>query len=139
MFLAESWEFLAFVANAALFLLMGLTVQTAGLLDRPGSVLLGVAAAVMGRAVVAYGLGAALARAGFPLAGSERHVLFWGGLRGAVALAAALSLPVDFPHRDQLLSMTYGAVLFTLLAQGLTIGPLVAHLGLRQAAPAPEA
>jgi CPA1 family monovalent cation:H+ antiporter len=62
----------------------------------------------------------------------ERHVVFWGGLRGAVALAAALSLPADFPYRQQLLAMTYGVVLFTVLAQGLTIGPLVRRLGLTQ-------
>lgn len=57
-------------------------------------------------------------------------MLFWGGLRGAVAVAAALSLPADFPHRVQLLAMTYGAVLFTLLAQGLTIAQLGRRLGL---------
>jgi NhaP-type Na+/H+ or K+/H+ antiporter len=55
-----------------------------------------------------------------------------------VALAAALSLPPDFPHRARLLAMTYGAVLFTLLAQGLTIGPLVRRLGLRDAEAQPS-
>jgi CPA1 family monovalent cation:H+ antiporter len=53
----------------------------------------------------------------------------WGGLRGAVALAAALSLPVTFPHHAELLAMTYGVVVFTILAQGLTIGPLARRLG----------
>ena len=61
-------------------------------------------------------------------------MLFWGGLRGAVALAAALSLPSGFPYREQLLAMTYGVVLFTLLVQGLTIAPLVRRLGLQQEA-----
>jgi CPA1 family monovalent cation:H+ antiporter len=128
--LTNLWEFLAFVANAALFLLMGLTVHVAGLTDYPGAVLVGIAAALAGRAVVAYGLGAVLPRWGFPLGLAERHVVFWGGLRGAVALAAALSLPAGFPYRAQLLAMTYGAVLFTLLVQGLTIGPVVRRLGL---------
>ena len=48
-----------------------------------------------------------------------------------MALAAALSLPEDFPHQAELLAMTYGAVLFTLLVQGLTITPLVHLLGLQ--------
>ena len=130
--LTDLWVFLAFVANAALFLLMGLTVHIAGLTEQPGSVLVGIAAALVGRAVVAYGAGSLLGLVGFSLGWAERHVIFWGGLRGAVALAAALSLPQGFPHRAQLLAMTYGAVLFTLLVQGLTIGPLVRRLGLLQ-------
>jgi monovalent cation:H+ antiporter, CPA1 family len=127
----DLWELMAFVANAALFLLMGLAVRTAELWEHPDAVAWGVAAALGGRAFVAYLLGALIDRAGFTLSWNERHALFWGGLRGAVALAAVLSLEHDFPHQPQLLAMTYGAVLFTLLAQGLTIGPLVRRLGLQ--------
>ncbi len=131
--LGDLWEFLAFVANAALFLLMGLAVRTAGLLEHPGSVCWGIVAALVGRAAVAYGLGAllgSLRHLRYPFTWPERHVLFWGGLRGAVALAAALSLPPDFPARAQLLAMTYGVVLFTVRVQGLTVAPLVRRLGL---------
>jgi monovalent cation:H+ antiporter, CPA1 family len=129
--LTDLWEFLAFVANAALFLLMGMTVHVVGLARYPGAVLIGIAAALAGRAVVAYGVGSVLPRSGLDVTWAERHVLFWGGLRGAVALAAVFSLPVGFPHRAQLLAMTYGVVLFTLLVQGPTVGPLVRRLGLR--------
>jgi CPA1 family monovalent cation:H+ antiporter len=48
------------------------------------------------------------------------HVMFWAGLRGAVAVAMALSLPADFPQRDLLREITFGVVLFTLLVQGTT-------------------
>jgi CPA1 family monovalent cation:H+ antiporter len=130
--LIDFWEFLAFLANAALFLLVGLTDRAAELYLHLGAVLLGIVAALAGRAAVAYGVGSLLNRAGFPLPVSWRHVLFWGGLRGAVALAAALSLPLGFPYRGQLLAMTYGVVIFTLLVQGLTIGPLVHRLGLTE-------
>jgi Na+:H+ antiporter len=123
--LIDLWGFLAFIANAGLFLLVGLTDRTAGLHEHPHAVAVGVAAALVGRAATAYGLGAALDRVGIRLSVIDRHVLFWGGLRGAVALAAALSLPVGFPYRVQLLAMTYGVVLFTLLVQGMTIAPLV--------------
>jgi monovalent cation:H+ antiporter, CPA1 family len=128
--LTDLWEFLAFAANAALFLLMGLTVHVAGLTMYPGAVLIGIGAALAGRAVVAYGVGLVLPQLGFWLSRAERHVIFWGGLRGAVALAAVLSLPADFPHRAQLLAMTYGVVLFTLLAQGLTMAQMARRLGL---------
>jgi monovalent cation:H+ antiporter, CPA1 family len=132
--LSDLWAFLAFIANATLFLLMGLTVRVVGLTDHPLAVFAGIAAALLGRAAVAYGLGSLLGQVGVPLTWPERHVLFWGGLRGAVALAAALSLPHGFPYREQLLAMTYGVVLFTLFVQGLTITPLVRRLGLQQGA-----
>ena len=95
-----------------------------------GIVILLIAAALVGRAVVAYGIGSILPQLGFRISQAERHVINWGGLRGAVALAAVLSLPTGFPHRAQLLAMTYGAVLFTLLIQGLTVAPMVRRLGL---------
>lgn len=128
------WEFLAFLANAALFLLLGLTARVAGLTTQPEYVAWGIFAALAGRAAVAYGFGAALGVVRFRLTWSERHILFWGGLRGAVALAAALSLPADFPARDLLVAMVYGVVLFTLLAQGLTIAPLLRLLTSRDSA-----
>ena len=77
--LSDLWDFLAFVANAALFLLMGMTVRIAGLTDHPVAVLAGIAAAVLSRGVVAYGLGHCSTRR-VSLRWAERHVLFWGGL-----------------------------------------------------------
>ena len=52
-------------------------------------------------------------------------MLFWAGLRGAVAVAMALSLPADVPQRALLQEITFGVVLFTLLVQGTTIGWVV--------------
>jgi CPA1 family monovalent cation:H+ antiporter len=57
-----------------------------------GIVILLIAAALVGRAVVAYGIGSILPQLGFRISQAERHVINWGGLRGAVALAAVLSL-----------------------------------------------
>ena len=51
-------------------------------------------------------------------------------MRGAVSLAVVLALPFNFPQRALLLDLTFGVVLFTLLVQGLTIGPLLRRLGL---------
>jgi CPA1 family monovalent cation:H+ antiporter len=67
---------------------------------------------------------------------SWRHVAFWGGLRGALAVAMVLSLPRDFPQRDMLVSATFAVVLFTILVQGISMEPLVRRLKLRQ--PEPE-
>jgi len=57
------------------------------------------------------------------------HVMFWSGLRGAVAVAMALSLPPDFPQRLLLQEVTFGIVLFTLVVQGTTIGFVIQRSG----------
>jgi len=57
------------------------------------------------------------------------HVVFWSGLRGAVALAAALSLPPDFRERELVQDISFGIVLATLLLQGTT-APLVVRRAL---------
>ena len=59
------------------------------------------------------------------------HVLFWAGLRGAVAVAMALSVPEDFPQRELLQQITFGIVLFTLVVQGASAGWVVARAGVR--------
>ena len=51
--------------------------------------------------------------------------MFWGGLRGAVAVAMALALPADIPQRGLLQQIMFGVVLFTLIVQGTTIGRLI--------------
>ncbi|MGC9335114.1 MAG: cation:proton antiporter, partial [Anaerolineae bacterium] len=117
------WEYLAFLSNSLVFLLIGLSVELNMLWENLGPIAVGVVAVVGSRAIVVYGF-SALARLlrrtpRIPL--RWRHVLFWGGLRGAISLALALTLPVTMPDRGELQAMTFGVVLFTLLAQGTTI------------------
>ncbi len=59
-------------------------------------------------------------------------MLFWGGLRGALALALALSLPEDLPRHDVIIVITFAVVAFSVFAQGLTITPLLRRLGTRK-------
>jgi CPA1 family monovalent cation:H+ antiporter len=80
--------------------------------------------------LVARAVGIVLAHARQPLPRGWRGMLTWTGLRGAVSLAVALSLPVSLFQRDLLLTLTFGVVLFTLLVQGLSVRPLLARLGL---------
>lgn len=119
------WEFIAFLLTAIVFLLVGLAIEAGDLLDAAGPIAVGIVAVLIGRAIVTYGLvgvGARVVRGpgrGLPL--GWIHVLFWSGLRGAVAVALALSLPVDFPQRTFVQAITFGIVLFTLIVQGGTI------------------
>ena len=126
------WEYLAFLANSLLFLLIGLEVDLPLLWANLGSIVVAVLAVLIGRAVAVYGLSwlFSLGRDRMRIRLSWQHVLFWGGLRGAISLALALSLPAELPNRDVLLSMTFGVLLFSLMGQGTTIQFLLKRLGL---------
>ena len=94
-------------------------------------VLWAVGAVLVARVVVVYGLGWAVGRIVAPVPRRWQLVLVWGGLRGAVSLALALILPAALgPDRALLQVMALGVVLFTLLAQGTTMRPLLRRLGL---------
>ncbi|UCC85933.1 MAG: Na+/H+ antiporter [Anaerolineales bacterium] len=130
--LINFWEYLAFLANSLVFLLIGIKVNVPQLVVNIVPILAAVGAVLVSRAIVVYGM-LWLTRLGgsevqVPL--SWRHVLFWGGLRGAIGLALALSLPLSLPQRELLEVMAFGVVLFTLLAQGTTLQFLLRHLGL---------
>ena len=129
------WEFLAFVANSLVFLLIGLDVnlREIGANLIPISIALG--AVLLSRALVVYGITALANLRSHNVSPAYRHVIFWGGLRGAISLALALSLPLALPERELLRVMTFGVVLFTLLAQGTTMQFLLRYLGIGIAPP----
>ena len=119
------WEFLAFLLTGLVFLLVGLAISLPQLVNALTPIAWTVLAILVGRAVVVYLLLGGTSRIisdryhpAVPVA--WLHVMFWAGLRGAVAVAMALSLPADFPQRTLLQEITFGVVLFTLLVQGTT-------------------
>jgi len=133
-----TWQFLDFLANSLLFLLVGLGLRTVGA-AATGRLALGallwplvvaILATVVSRVAIAWCVAQALRAVGRPLPRGWRTVLTWAGLRGAVSLAAGLGVPGGVPDRGLLLALTFGVVLFTLLAQGLTIRAVMERLGL---------
>jgi CPA1 family monovalent cation:H+ antiporter len=129
--LSSFWDFATFVANSFVFLLIGLAVDLPTLLANLRPIGWAVAAVLLARLVVVYPFSRPFDRMLGPMPLAWRHVLFWGGLRGAIALALALSLPASLgPWQETLRAMAFGVVLFTLLVQGTTIGPLLRRLGL---------
>jgi CPA1 family monovalent cation:H+ antiporter len=139
-YIASYWEYAAFVANSLIFLLIGLTEfehfeNFAQRADHLAYVAAAIAIVLVARAVVVYGLTPvinALSKAD-PVDRPYQHVMFWGGLRGAIPLALVLGLPRDFAYRPLLLDLTFGVVLFSLLVQGTTINKMLQVLKLSKA------
>jgi monovalent cation:H+ antiporter, CPA1 family len=133
-----TWEFVDFVANSLLFLLVGLELRPIAAVTF-GRLGLGVivplivvlVAVIVARGIVVAGVSHILGLTRAVILPTRwQVVLVWAGLRGAVSLAAALSLPSALPARDLLVTLTFGVVLFTLVVQGLTTRPLLTRLGL---------
>lgn len=122
------WEVVAFVLTAVVFLLVGVAIPLEALARAAGPIAIGIVAITIGRAFVVYGLiglGARVLRGprGMPeLPLPWLHVLFWAGLRGAVAVGLTLSIPAELDGRDIVADVAFGIVLFTLVVQGSTIG-----------------
>jgi len=120
------WELLDELLNAVLFVLIGMEVLV--LQFTPGYLLAGVLAIliVLFARMVSVAIPVGLLRLWREFSPGIVKILTWGGLRGGISVALALSLPPG-PERDVILTITYIVVVFSILVQGLTIGRLFAH------------
>ncbi|MDQ6900095.1 MAG: cation:proton antiporter [Candidatus Dormibacteraeota bacterium] len=123
-----SWEYVAFLLNSLLFLLIGLAVPLPQLLAAAGLVLAVAAIALCARAAAVYAVLNLLRPLGQSVPLRWQHLLVWGGLRGAIAVALVLSLQGRGGAYALVATLVYGAVLLSLLVQGLSIGPFARRL-----------
>ncbi len=128
-YLDHFWAFMAEVSNALIFLLVGLTVDLDALLDSLHILPWVILAMLVSRALVVFGLVPLVGFLSSPVSRAYQAVMYWGGLRGAIALAIVLSLE-QLPLAELFVALVMGSVLFTLLAQGLSMRWLVHRLGL---------
>ncbi|MDQ0872732.1 CPA1 family monovalent cation:H+ antiporter [Paenibacillus sp. V4I3] len=118
------WEVIAFIANALIFLMVGLEISNIDFTDKwleiGGSILIVVAA----RFIAVY---VSLLR-DRSIPSAWKPIIAWGGLKGSLSIALILSISPSFEGRDLLLAMTFSNVVFSLLIQGTTVSKLVSKL-----------
>lgn len=122
------WEVVTLIANSLVFLMIGLEINHIDFSDKWMTIAGAIGIVLAGRTIALFISLSGLRQ--FPR--SWNAVLNWGGLKGSLSIALALSLPPSFEGRDDILVFTFSVVLFSLLVQGLTIKPLVMKLGLSQ-------
>jgi Na+:H+ antiporter len=133
--LDDLWEYIGFLVNAVVFLLVGFTTNLATLAAAAGPVLVSIGSVLLSRVlviVVPPGLLGLTRRVRIVTSRGERAVLIWGGLRGALTITLALALPPSIAGRQMLIAMAFGVVLFTLLVQGMTLSVVIRRAGLAE-------
>ena len=119
------WDFAAFLANSIIFILIGGREANQSFSAYLFAAAVAIALALAGRAVAIYPLSTLFARSPLAIRGMARHLLFWGGLRGALALALALAAPAMLPEHDALIGAAFAVVAFSIFVQGLTVPSLL--------------
>ena len=131
------WDYIAFVLNSVVFLLIGLDVPWRWLAGHAGLIAGAAGAVLVARAIAVYGLMAVLRPFGRSVNFAWQHLIVWSGLRGAVAVALALSLSGP-GGLDDVRALVFGVALISILAQGLTVGAAARRL-LPHSHPRPDA
>lgn len=124
------WDFAAFLANSVIFVLIGSRTAGQALGTYWWPALIGIVLALGGRALAIYPVGALFSRSRLAMDRMTHHILFWGGLRGALALALALAVPPTLPEHDALVGVAFAVVAFSIFVQGLTVPRLLRRSGL---------
>ncbi len=120
------WEYMVFVANSFVFLLIGKEIDLGRLLSHAVPILVAWGVLTVSRLAVIYGVTGLLRFSRERVPRRWPTVLVWGGLRGALSMVLAVGLPTTLPQRDLLIDLVFGVVLLSILVQGLTMGPLLA-------------
>lgn len=119
------WDFAAFLANSVIFLLIGTREATQPIISYLLPVAIGVVLVLLGRSAAIYPIAFLFDRTALRLDWMTRHILFWGGLRGGLAMALAMAAPAALAEREELISVAFAVVAFSIFIQGLTMPRLL--------------
>ncbi|HEV2521386.1 MAG TPA: sodium:proton antiporter [Candidatus Acidoferrales bacterium] len=123
------WEYAAFVANSLVFLLIGMHGAHQNFVAIWLPAVIAIVLVTLGRAGAIYPCCLLFSRSSLRVTMKHQNALFWGGLRGAVALALALGLPAEVPQREEIITISFAVVAFSVFVQGLTIKPFLRRMG----------
>jgi len=127
------WEYVAFLANSIIFILIGMNAANQPLHEIGWfAAAMAIVLVLIGRAISIYPLALLFSWSRWRLPLPYQHTLFWGGLRGALALALALAVPTTVPERDAIIIAAFVTVAFSILVQGLTMPWLIRHFDLKE-------
>ncbi|WP_444894501.1 cation:proton antiporter [Microbulbifer sp. TRSA001] len=125
-----TWEWMGLFFTGIIFVIMGLVITFEMFSHQWLAMIIATAAALGARALSVFLVSPLTRFVGPPIPKSWRLLMSWGGLRGVIAVALVLSLPVELPYWWTIQSMVFGVVLFSLLVQGTTSGRLIHKLNL---------
>ena len=124
----DFWDYIAFVINSLVFIIIGLEVGIVHLFTNFHYIIIAIVAVLIGRIVAILFLTFFINKIYNKITIKWQMVFVWGGVRGALAMALALAIPQDYEFRGIILIMTFGVVGFSLIVQGLSIGKLLGFL-----------
>jgi CPA1 family monovalent cation:H+ antiporter len=127
-----AWEYFAFLANSLVFILIGMNVASQPSGEIGWAAVIATILVLAGRGLSVYPLAALFSASRWRLPANYQHTLFWGGLRGALALALALAVPPIVPERGAIIVTAFLVVAFSIVVQGLTMPFLIRRFGLAQ-------
>jgi CPA1 family monovalent cation:H+ antiporter len=123
------WDYAAFIANSLVFLLIGMHEARQNFAAIWLPAVIAIVLVTLGRAVAIYPCCFLFSHSSLRVSAKHQHILFWGGLRGAVALALALGLPPTLPLREDIIAISFAVVAFSVFVQGLTMAPFLRRMG----------
>jgi CPA1 family monovalent cation:H+ antiporter len=123
------WEYAGFVANSIVFLLIGMHEAQEKFEAEWFAICVAIVLVTIGRAAAVYPTCYLFSRSSLHVSAKHQHILFWGGLRGALAVALVLGLPLEVPQREEIVTICFAVVAFSILVQGVTITPLLRRFG----------
>ena len=123
------WEYAAFVANSLVFLLIGAHLASQNYTAGWPLMVITIIVVTVARAAAVYPCCAMFHWSARRVSGRSQHILLWGGLRGALALALALALPASIAQRESIVRVSFAVVAFSVFIQGMTLAPLLRGFG----------
>jgi len=121
-------EYAVFAANSFIFLFIGIQQAQREYETVWASIGIAVVVVMLARAVAVYPCCMLFSRSSLRIEARHQHILFWGGMRGALALALAMGLPPGVPRREEIVTVSFAVVAFSIFVQGTTMTALLRRL-----------